>query len=110
MDAARLGRFWEMARFILDHQDMLREQDLIAYAGSLGLDEHKFAEMLDQRRYSARADADVSDGFKRGIRGSPVVFVNSKRIDGVPSLQKLTEYVESELTTKKGGAELTGSK
>ena len=36
-------------------------------------------------------------GFKRGIRGSPVIFVNGRRIDGVPSLQTLTEYVEAEL-------------
>ena len=110
MDAARLGYFWQVATYILEHQDTLREQDLIAYAGSLGLDEKKFAETLQQRRYSARVDADVSDGFKRGIRGSPVVFVNSKRIDGVPSLQQLTEYVDVELAAKNREVPLTAKK
>jgi len=103
MAAARQGHFWEFVTFILDHQDALREQDLIAYAGRLGLDETSFAETIRQRRYAARVDADVADGFKRGIRGSPVIFVNDKRIDGVPSLQMLAEYVDAALAAKTAG-------
>jgi protein-disulfide isomerase len=101
MTAARAGHFWEFATYILDHQDSLREQDLIAYAGKLGLDETSFAETIQQHRYAPRVDADLQAGLQRGIRGSPVVFVNAKRIDGVPSRQTLTEYVESELATRK---------
>jgi protein-disulfide isomerase len=103
MIAARQECFWEFASYIMDHQDSLREQNLISYASQIGLDQVKFAEMLRQRRYLARIDADVLAGLKRGIRGSPVVFVNGKRIDGVPSMQMLTEYVEAELVaqTKK---------
>ena len=50
-------------------------------AGSL--DEAGFAETIQQHRYASRVDADLQAGFQRGIRGSPVVFVNTKRIDGV---------------------------
>jgi protein-disulfide isomerase len=100
LDAARLGHFWEFAGYILDHQDSIREQDLISYAGRLGLDETKFAATLHERRYSARVEADLAEGAKRGIRGSPVVFVNTRRIDGVPSLDQLTQYVEAELAKK----------
>ena len=39
-------------------------------------------------------ETDVQAGQQRGIRGSPVLLVNGKRIDGVPSLKVLTEYVE----------------
>jgi protein-disulfide isomerase len=70
---------------------------LIAYAGRLGLDQSKFAEMLGEHRYAARVDADLELGLKRGIRGSPVIFVNGNRIDGVPSLERLMSFVESEL-------------
>jgi protein-disulfide isomerase len=100
MAAAKQGHFWDFANYILEHQDSLREQDLIAYSGKLGMDENKFAEVLRQRRYGARVDADLAEGAKRGIRGSPVIFVNSKRIDGVPSLQALSQYVEEELAKK----------
>ena len=101
MVAARQGHFWQFANYILDHQESLREQDLIAYAGRLGLDQVKFAEVLQQHRYAARVDADLAEGFKRGVRGSPVIFVNDKRIDGVPSLATLTKYVEEELTSSQ---------
>ncbi len=104
MAAAREGHFWEFEGYILEHQDSLGEQDLIAYAGRLGLDQAKFADTIRQRRYIARVDADVADGFQRGIRGSPVIFVNDKRIDGVPSLQALTEDVEAALTAKPASA------
>ncbi|HXJ44873.1 MAG TPA: DsbA family protein, partial [Bryobacteraceae bacterium] len=101
MAAAKDGHFWEFANYILDHQDSLREQDLIAYAGRLGLEETKFAEIIRQHRYSPRVDADLAEGAKRGIRGSPVIFVNAKRIDGVPSMKTLTEYVETELAKRQ---------
>jgi protein-disulfide isomerase len=104
MIAAREGRFWEFAAFVLDHQDTLREQDLIAYAGRLGLDESTFAAALREHRYLARVEADVMAGQRRGIRGSPAIVVNDKRIDGVPSVQKLTELIEAALSTKRADA------
>ena len=97
MIAARYGRFWEFAGLVLEHQDALKEQDLIVQAGELGLDQKGFAESLQQHKYAPRVETDLIAGMKRGLRGSPVVFVNGKRIDGVPSMQLLTEYVEAEL-------------
>ena len=99
MTAAREGHFWDFAAFCLDHQDSLREQDLIAYAGRLGLDESKFADAIAQHRYAARIDADLEAGFQRGIRGSPTILMNGKKIDGVPSLETLTKYMEAELAS-----------
>lgn len=100
MIAARYGRFWEFASFVLEHQDALKEQDLIVQAGQLGLDQRGFAETLQQHKYAPRVETDLIAGMKRGLRGSPVVFVNGKRIDGVPSMQLLTEYIEAELTAQ----------
>jgi protein-disulfide isomerase len=102
MTAAAEGRFWEFVGFILEHQTALREQDLIAEAGRLGLDASKFADSLGRRRYAPRVEADLEAGHGRGLRGSPVTFVNGKRIDGVPSMEKIVEYVESELAAASG--------
>jgi len=102
MTAARDGHFWEMANYVFDHQDSVREQDLIAYAGQLGMDQAKFAQTIQQKKYAPRIDADVADGFQRGVHGSPVIFVNDQRIDGVPSLAMLTQYVDAALSAKSG--------
>jgi protein-disulfide isomerase len=91
-----------MANYIFDHQESVREQDLIAYAGRLGMDQAKFAETIRSHRYTPRVDADLADGFQRGVRGSPVIFVNGKQIDGVPSLNQLTAYVDAALKPTSG--------
>jgi protein-disulfide isomerase len=101
MAAASQGRFWEFARYILGHQDSLREQDLIAQAGRLGLNKERFADLLAKHRYAARVQADLELGSKRSIRGSPVIFVNGDRIDGVPSLEMLIGQIESKLAAKE---------
>src|SRR5580693_8588484 len=80
MAAAPQGHFWEVANYILDHEDPLREQDMIAYAGRLGIDETKFAAIVQSREYAPRVDADLADGLLRGVRGSPVIFVNGRRV------------------------------
>lgn len=98
MIAARGSHFWEFAAALLDHQDSVRAQDLIALAGRVGLDETAFAAALGDHRYAPRVDADVEDAARRGIRGSPVIVVNGTRIDGVPSLQTLTEHIDAALT------------
>ena len=98
--AARSGRFWEFAGYLMDHPSSLTEHDLIALAGRLGLDEASFAQTLHEHRYAARVDADLQSGLKRGIRGSPAILVNGRRIDGVPSLQTLTEYVDAALAAR----------
>ena len=102
MTAAREGRFWEFAAYVLAHQDALREQDLIALAGRLGLDAGRFAQALHEHRYAPRVDADVQSGRRMGIRGSPVIVVNDTRIDGVPSLQTLIEHVQAALAPAPG--------
>lgn len=48
MAAARQGHFWEIEKYLLDYQDSLREQDLIAYASHLGVS----AETIQQHRYA----------------------------------------------------------
>jgi protein-disulfide isomerase len=99
--AAKAGRFWEFITYLLDHPESLREQELIALAARLGLDRARFAQMLHEHRYMPRVEADLQAGVKKGIRGSPAVLVNGKRIDGVPTPQMLTQYVESALSVQR---------
>jgi predicted DsbA family dithiol-disulfide isomerase len=84
----------------------MREQQLVALAGRIGLDETAFARALHEHVYAARVDADLQVGLKKGIRGSPAILVNGRRIDGVPDARTLTEYVEAALSARRQTAEL----
>jgi protein-disulfide isomerase len=100
MIAARGNRFWEFAASLVDHQESVADTDLIALAGRLGLDQAAFADALRDHRYAPRVEADVEDAGRRGVRGSPAIIVNGKRVDGVPSLQALTGLVDAALLTQ----------
>jgi protein-disulfide isomerase len=99
--AAHEGRFWEFTGYLLEHPQSLREPDLVAAAARVGLDEASFAGALRDHRYAARVDADVQAGLKKGVRGSPSLLVNGRRIDGVPNSQTLTEYVDAALAASR---------
>jgi len=106
MIAARGGRFWEFADYVLDHQESLREQDLVALAGRLGLDPKAFSATLRERRYAARVEADVQAGQQRGVRGSPSILIGGRRIDGVPNGDLLTRYVNEAIAAAASGPSL----
>jgi protein-disulfide isomerase len=98
--AAREGRFWEFADFILSQPSTLREQELVAHAGRIGINQAEFARALQERRYKPRVDADLALGQGRGIKGSPSIVIDGKRIDGVPSLTALEQVVTQALAAR----------
>ena len=98
--AAGSGRFWEFTQRLLDRRSLATEQDLVAIAGALGLDQSSFAQALREHRYAARVDADVRSGRERGVRGSPTIVINGRRVDGVPTLEALTEQIEAALAAR----------
>ena len=80
MTAAREGRFWEFANYVLDHQDALREQDLIALAGRLGLDTGDEDVILLDVGPAFFIDPKITFAAEDVIeaRGSHVTFTNHK--------------------------------
>jgi predicted DsbA family dithiol-disulfide isomerase len=106
--AAREGRFWNFAAFILNHQGALRQEDLLPHVGRLGLAEAKFAAALKEHHYLPRVDADVMAGQKLGVRGSPAMVIHDKWIDGVPNESKLVELIDAALAGTQAPAKASG--
>jgi predicted DsbA family dithiol-disulfide isomerase len=78
-------------------RDLVREEDLIAYAGQLGLAKDKFTLALESRTYRLAVEKDLEEARRREVRGTPVFFVNDKRIDGLQPLSMFQEIIETEL-------------
>jgi Na+/H+ antiporter NhaA len=77
--AADQGAFWKMHDFLLDHQDALRPDDLVAYALELGLDVERFSEDMRTHSGSARIAEDVDSADLSGVSGTPTFFINGQR-------------------------------
>jgi Na+/H+ antiporter NhaA len=77
--AAAQGRFWEMHDLLFQHQDQLELEDLVGYAGELGLDVEAFLRSLEDPATHRRVRADVASAEASGARGTPTFFIGDRR-------------------------------
>jgi protein-disulfide isomerase len=91
--AAAQGRFWEMHDILYERQDALEDEDLLSYAGELGLDVDRFGADLSKDAYADRIREDFMSGVRSGVNGTPTFFINGRRHDGAFDLQSLTHAI-----------------
>ena len=93
--AARQGKFWQMHDQLLDHQGALTANDLIRYAGELGLDIGQFIRDLRNHAGEAKIAADVDSADLSGVSGTPTFFVNGRRHRGAYDISTLSDAVRA---------------
>jgi Na+/H+ antiporter NhaA len=93
--AAHQGAFWEMHDLLLARQDALRPNDLIAYAGELGLDIERFTGNLREHAGAARVAEDVEGAELSGVSGTPTFFINGRRHYGAYDIGTLSAAVHA---------------
>jgi protein-disulfide isomerase len=92
--AGAQGRYWEMHDTLFEHQDRLSTQDLVAYAGALGLQLERFAADMAEHRHAPKIKEDFLSGVRSGVNGTPTFFVNGTRHDGAYDLESMLEAVQ----------------
>ncbi len=81
--AGAQGRFWEMHALLFEHQQALKMDDLLRYAGQIDLDVSRMKRELKQESFSERVRKDFIAGVKNGVNGTPGLFLNGVRQQGV---------------------------
>lgn len=78
--ASNQGKFWEFHSQLLENHKQINDQKILEIAGGIGLNMDQFN--LDRQSASNRRliQEDVENGKKIGVRGTPSVFMNGKRI------------------------------
>jgi protein-disulfide isomerase len=89
------GAFWEMHDLLLEHQDALSSDHVIAYAERLGLDLERFTRSLVERETANRVADDVESAELSGVTGTPTFFINGRRHYGAFDLGTLSEAVRA---------------
>lgn len=69
------------------------------YAQQIGLDLTKFHQDIASPAVQSKIDADIADGNKAGVQGTPTIFINGKQFDtnGVQTYQQLAQKFRQEL-------------
>ena len=77
--AGAQGRFWDMADIMFANQKALELDKLYVYAQQLGLDVERFKSELQSGKYATQVKADVTEGNRVGVRGTPSVYINGRK-------------------------------
>ncbi len=73
-------------------------------AKTIGLDTKKFRSCLDGGKFTSKVQADIDDGVKLGVNGTPASFILKDgvvvdRINGAQPLEKVKEQISLALTS-----------
>jgi protein-disulfide isomerase len=101
MFAASQNKFWEMEQRLVNLKRRPTRDDLVHVAKEIGLNATELVTALDKGTYRETVSHDILEARQLDVRGSPVFFVNSIRMDGVQPLAKMQDVVEAELKRKQ---------
>jgi protein-disulfide isomerase len=94
--AGAQGKFWEMHDILFENQPNFDPSSLASYAAALGLDIERFVDDLRTHRYQPRIREDFMSGVRSGVNGTPTLFTNSERFNGLPQTDMLVAAIDSE--------------
>lgn len=80
--AAKQGKFWEMHDIIFENQETLEKEDILQFAGSLGLDIPRFENDMQQQALIEKVEGDFESGIRSGVNRTPTFFINGKKFEG----------------------------
>ena len=104
--AAAQGRYWDYRGLLFQHQraensGVFTSDNLKRFAAQLGLNQAAFDAALDQHTYQSLVQAEVQQGDSVGVTATPTLFINGQKIEGVPTINRLSQLIDQELTERK---------
>ena len=96
--AAEQGKFWPYHDKLFANQQRLKRDDLVRYAGELGLDTARFTQGLDSDALKGKVTADANEAIQLGVTGTPAFFVNGRFLSGAQPFEKFAALINAELT------------
>ena len=97
LSAAAQGKFWEMHDLIFENQRAMKKEDLFGHARQLGLDIEQIENDLSSGKFKATINADMKEGKKLGIRGTPTFLINGRKVVGALPFQTFQGIIEQEI-------------
>jgi protein-disulfide isomerase len=95
--AGEQGKFWEFHDALFSDQAKLKPSDLAAHARALGLDEKAFQTCLASGKYKEKIEADIQEGVRAGVGGTPAFFINGVFLNGAQPQAEFEKIIDSQL-------------
>ncbi len=102
--AHRQGKFWQYHDLLFENQKSLSEAKYTELAKKLGFDLERFNRDYKAPTTQQILDRDMADAQLAGVRGTPTIFVNGRRLKE-RNIKDLQQMINQELGKRtKGGA------
>ena len=75
------GKFWEFHDLLFKNYNRINDELIRTIALGLGFDVKEFELKMRDPEIQARIQQDTRDGSQAGVRGTPTIFVNGKRLN-----------------------------
>jgi protein-disulfide isomerase len=95
--AGAQGRYWPYHDRLFAAQPAFERDDLIRYAGDVGLDRAVFTTCLDGRRFASAVEADVAQARSLGIRSTPTFLINGRPLVGAHPVETFRSAIDDAL-------------
>ena len=98
--AGRQNKFWEFHDELFKNYNRLNDQKVQEIVTQLELDQKKFDEDRKSPVEAARIRQDYEEGLKLGVRGTPTLFINGRKVKN-RSMQSMEAMINKELEAAK---------
>ena len=102
--AGHQDKFWEFHDQLFKNYNRLNDQKIQEIGTQLGLDQTKFAEHQKSPVEAARIRQDYEEGRRLGVRGTPTLFINGKKLKN-RSMQNMEAIINEEIEAAKAKKE-----
>ena len=86
------------------HPGALEERHLFSYARRLALDVDKFERSFRNETMLGRIKADFSGGVRSGVDGTPALFINGERYEGLIEEEALVAAIDEHIASRTARA------
>jgi protein-disulfide isomerase/uncharacterized membrane protein len=99
--AAQQGKYWPLDELLFQNRERLEEPELRGLASRVGLDLERLARCVASPATQNAVLEDIREGLRRGVEGTPTLFVNGEKIVGMRPLDFWEERIREAERAKR---------
>jgi protein-disulfide isomerase len=82
------GKFWEYHDQLFANMKALKDQKWGEYATAIGIDKDKLEKCVADKKYEAQVRAEMAEGRKAKVRGTPSIYINGRKFSSPSGYNK----------------------
>ncbi|PJZ55334.1 DsbA family protein [Leptospira adleri] len=95
--SAPQGKYWEFFNVLFQNSGNLPKERVLDLARTTGLDMKAFSQCVNDAAVRKEVEADMAEGEKYGVSGTPAFFINGIMVEGAQPLEAFTKVIDQEL-------------